>query len=467
MPTLPVAINRGVYKNVDRTSIVTSEYATELLNFLIDDSGANIDRPALSRFATVGSFPIHGMSYFKPEDVVVAVTGDRRIITITEDGVVSNITGSLLAGTSRPIFATDGTYLAIAGGGAPQQWDGTGTTASLAGSPPSTKWIAYLDGYWILILNNDQEARIAGPTAVLRQTFDSSDFFQQEGLPDITESFLVLNREAYFFGQESIEIFQNYGEGSNPFRRSFFVEDGTLSPYSIGRDDNTVWWLNKDRRIMRMEGRTPKQISTPYDRVIQKMSDVSDVWFSAIKKDGFYLLAWTFPTEQKCFVYNQTKDDWYEWDSFANGESDRMKMHCHVNIPEWNKSLVGDPVTGLVYEMTFDAHMDGTRNVRRMRRMRYNHGTKKKKRSDYFLIDVKKGVGTPGETEPVFTVRVNDDNTGWTDPKTYGLGFPGADSKPIKAFHRGIYHTREVEILCTDNCEFRLNGIDEEATPLG
>jgi hypothetical protein len=462
----PIPLNKGLYKNVDKGSLRSPEFAREWRNVITDESGAVFDRPALEVFATIGSYPIEAIYYWDAFDVAIVVS-NRKFYSVTSAGVVTNITGSNLAGTNRPVFATDGTYLAIAGGGAPQQWSGSGNTASLAGSPPSTKWISYLDGYWILQLNDDQEFRWAGPTSSARATWSSANFFQAEAFPDDLVAQAVLFRELYGFGKDGLEIFQNYGQGSVPFQRTFVLEQGCEAGYSVTAFDNTLGFLNHERRIMQLQGRTPVHISIPIDETLHEMETVSDCWGTHIQIGKNYFAVWTFPTEEKCFAYDYRQQRWYEWDGFQNGESDRMKVNCHTFARGWNKHLVGDPVTGTVYNMTNDSHADASQSLRRLVRTgQYNHGTSVRKRSNFYLFDIKRGVGTPGDTEPVFSVRVNDDNKGWSEPQTFGLGYPGENEDPLRIHLRGIYRKRELEISMTDNAEFLLNGIEEDVDPL-
>lgn len=462
----PVPINKGVFQNVDPIELSDPAYAAELRNLVLTDSGANIDRPGLSSFATTGSpFGIIGMFYFKVSGTVVIVDRNRKIWSVTSAGVVSEITGLDLGGTSRPTFETDGTHLAIAGGGAPQTWTGTGLTTLMAGSPPNCTHINYLDGYWVTHLLDDQEFRIAGPTAVTRLTWNSADFFQAEGLPDNIVAQAVLLREIYSFGERSTEVFQNFGT-ANPFQRTFFIDRGIGAAHSLIQFDNTLSWLDNRRRIVQMQGRTPVQIDNPYDRVIQGFTTVSDCWAANVESiGGFYFAVWTFPTEERSFAYDYKAKEWYEWDGFQDALSARLPIHSHVYVEDWNKHLVGHPTTGTIYQLTFDSKTDGPSIMRRLRRTgSYNHGTDVRKRSNYYLIHVKRGlIANDGVTaEPVFQIRVNDDNKGWSDPVLVPLGFYGSETGAIRVSARGIYRRRQLEIQMTDNAPFVLASIEED-----
>ena len=117
IPLVPIPITKGVVKNVDAKALKNPDFATELRNLVIDESGANIDRPALSEdvFGQTGAaYGLIGAHYFPVSGTVVLVDENRSIWSMTSAGVTTNITGLALGGSGRPTFAEDGTYLAIA-----------------------------------------------------------------------------------------------------------------------------------------------------------------------------------------------------------------------------------------------------------------------------------------------------------------------------------------------------------------
>lgn len=466
MALVDIPINKGYFPLLPKQDGKVSGHAVEFKNLMLSKTGSNVDRPGRRTFATIGGYPVQGLFFYEPANRLVAVTQtDRKIWSIDSAGTVTEITGAaVLEGSSRPVFDEDGSYLAIAGGGEPKQWSGTGNTASLAGSPADTKFISYLDGYWLYPIPDDQEMRWAGPTLALRQSFSSSNFFQAEGLPDDIKAQKVLLRQLYLFGSKSTEIFQNFGDSSVPFRRSFFLEEGISAPHSVIKWDNTLFWLDSKRRFVRLEGNTPVQKSLAIQPILDAMETVDDCWGSPMKFGDFDLLMWVFPTEERCFVLDLANGEWYEWDGFEDGESQKMPIHSHAFSSTWNKHFVGDPDTGIIYELSLDFKSDGDQVLRRLRRTgQYTHGSNQRKRSRYYLVDVKRGVGTVGETEPRLLMRVNDDNQGWTDYVEVTLGYPGESAEPIRVDDLGgIYVKRELDILMTDEVELQLNSVQED-----
>jgi hypothetical protein len=92
----------------------------------------------------------------------------------------------------------------------------------------------------------------------------------------------------------------------------------------------------------------------------------------------------------------------------------------------------------------------------------FDHGTYSRKRSNYYEIEIKRGLGTPGNTEPVFEMQVQDDSKPWSDVQFFGLGFTGDNNHYVKARFPGIYRKRQIRIICTDGIDFRLKSIKED-----
>ena len=470
MPSVPIPINKGAFQNVDASELLNSANAAVLKNVFINDAGSNVDRPGRSLFATIGSFPVEALTFFGGK-LFAITSGDRKQWSISSVGVVTDVTGAALEGTGRPVFTDDGTNLAFAGGGEPRKWSGSGNTASLPGSPEDTKFISYLDGYWILHLLDDQEFRIAGPTAVTRDTWDSSDFFAAEKHPgNLFGQYVSLTtNELYGFKARSTQIFQNFGDSVTPFQPTFTIPRGTEAGYSVVEADNTLFWFDSvERRFVQLNGRTPVDIGTPYDRVVKGFTTVTDCWAAKIDIDGFYLIVWTFPTEERSFAYDYKTKDWSEWEGYLNGASNRMRMHSYCYVKDWNKHFVGDPINGTIWELSRSYKSDGDDVMRRLRVTgAIDHGTANRKRNNHYDFYVKRGLGTSGGTEPVMQVRFKDDDQEWSEPRTIGLGFTGNRTAPYRLHRCGVYRKRQIEISMTDPYEFQLVKLMEDVDDLG
>lgn len=467
MPITTFQFSKGPFLSVDSSELGDPNLSSLSKNCLVTAAGSLIDRPGLSSFAQFSSFPVIGVSYLG--SVAVAVTSNRRIFSVTSAGVAAEITGTALEGTARPTFAQDGTYLVIAGGGEPRKWNGTGNTALYGGSIPDTSQIVYLDGYFIVIDPTTDDVLWAGPTAALRATFSAANAFQAETLPDSPTALAVCQRELYIAGQQSIEIFQNFGDSSVPFRRSFSVTGvGIGAANSFVEADNSLFFLDAERNFRQFQGRNPVNISTPQiGKVIKSFSTVSDCFGYKVDIDDTFTIKWTFPTAERTFEYDYYNKTWREVDGLESGITARFRANAHCYIPSTETHLVGDYNSGKLWKMTRASRTDGD-NVRRIqyRTGHVDHGTGLRKRNKWLKFHVKRGIGTPGGVEPQFLVRFRDDNSPWSDPVPMGLGYTGENDHTITLFNTGIYRKRQIEIEMTDPHELVLTKVEENVEVL-
>lgn len=461
MADTPIDISKGLYLSANPSGIADSGHASKMLNLLIDDSGSNVSRPGLTEFVDLGDSPVIGMADF--DDQMVAVTQDRKIWKVSQSKVAIDIGDTNLAGLARPIFARDGSYLAIAGGLGPKQWDGSSAqTAALAGSPDDCSHIVYHDGYWLQnSVSYSQRINFAGPTAATRAAWSvGDDFFSAEGHFDAISSLGVLLDEVYAFGPKSYQKFQNVGDAITPYAPSFgYNGSGIIAPYTLVEADNRFWYLSSDKRFVKLDGVTPVQVDTPFDQVIKNLSIVSDCVGFRVDVGGYYLIVWRFPSEGKTYVHDYKAGHWYEWDTQTVGLSANVEFNAYAKMSAWNKDMVGSPTDGKIYCLDFDSRTDDSLVLRCLRRQIVRHQTGRRKKSNGYLVTIERGQthSTGSNQEPILEFRVKDDSDGWTEPQRIGLGFEGDTTVDVRIDGlRGIYRQREIELKLTDAVGFKI-----------
>lgn len=493
MATITFQFNKGAFQNVDQTELSDPSYGVLQRNLLTTDAGGLIKRPLFYTIAEAGSYPIVGMTFFK-ENIVV-VMENRRIIAYSSAGVETDITGSsTLEGDDRPTFDSDGDYLAIAGGGQIKVWSGTGNTSDMAGSPPDSADIIQSDGYWLALVRADGEVQFAGPTATSRLTWNANDFFQAERDPDDGQALTKLGREVYVWGTNTIEIFQNVGDSTTPFRPVYLVEkSGTRSPRSIVQADSSFFYLNTNRQFMQLQGRQPVLISSPYDRVIKALETVTDCYGYEIEIGGYYLIVWQFPTEDLCVVYDYKNKQWSEWTGeYINQQDEPCPFGAAVKADTWTKTNIVGLNNGRVCYAAFSVAASSTftaisdqsepspssqigtagsvidepsatpQQIRfRHRSGIIDHGTSALKRNKRYTLTVKRGTGSYS-FNPQVMIRFKDDDKGWSDWTNFELGLTGDFESSFDLRNTGVYQRRQIEIMMTDSAELILTKFEEE-----
>jgi len=316
MPTAKIQLKGYPYQNIDGVELTIQP--ERLVDAYVNEAGTYVKRPGLSEFADSGSAAaIDGMYYWEEKDLAIVVS-NQDIFKLTEGGVITDVTNDQLTGLNRPTFAevVDGDnshHLAMADGGSIVHWDGSGTTTQMADAeaPTAVTHVAFIDGYLL--------ANTGGNTW---QWSDLNNFDAWEALSfataetdnDDIDAITVQNREVTLYGKRSIENWYSTGDASVFTRKlGAEVDDGILSVYSLQKLQQGQIWFNKDRRVVVMSGRTPKIISTPFDKVFAALGTVTDATGDILQVDGrgFYLL--TFPTEDRTFVYDYQSNGWAEW----------------------------------------------------------------------------------------------------------------------------------------------------------
>ncbi len=359
---------------------------------------------------------------------------------------------------SSTVAYTDGTPLTLAS-------DGWRTTQYISDTdaPTSVDFVAYQDGYFLA--NEVGTGDTHWCDVYAPQKWTSTSFANAESKPDRTLALHIANREINMFGRESLEVW--YNDGVNPFSRidGAFIEQGCSAKNSIVNIGGVWIWLNHERRLVMLEGRTPRYISGPYDDIIREIIPVSDArgYGITIGKQAYYII--TFPTQKATFCYNLTSDTFSElghWDS-ATGTYEAWIGQSYCYARQWQYHLVGDKDAGKVYLLKVGEYQNDHDPMRTLMRTGWiSHGTMEKKFPSYLELRVKRGQGGVTGNDPVFTIRWRDKKQTWHSERTVSLGKIGDDEIVIKLNRMGSYELRQYEIVHTDDSNFIISDMEEK-----
>jgi len=352
--------------------------------------------------------------------------------------------------------------------------------------------------------------------------WDELDFFSAKTRQDAVLALLVTWREIMCAGNDAIDYYWN--DGATPFSRleGAYCERGVIAPYSFVFADNTWYWFDYTKRFLKLEGRQPKIVSTPFDAVIQGYSDISDCMADLCEIKGRPWVILHFPTVQKTLVFDLMLKTWYEWGHWNSGTStyERWWGNNVCFARGWNKWLVGSRLdTGEIWELDMDTDTDDGDEIRTLRRTALvDHGTLTRKFSKEVKVRVKRGegfgAGSPSEVTgtdaliytcirdhtstaadrpitgsnwrfywtqaggtgggwvvttaydshiPFLSFRWKDDNKpAWGNEHTLNLGKSG-ETEVVLSFKRlGIYKARQWEFILSDAVPLVLSDVEEE-----
>lgn len=457
-------MNQGAFKSKDQGSLRNAPYAEDLINMFIGVTGNNYDRPSLELYTTLPSNEIIGLYHF--DGVLVAVTSDRNIYTIDSDKNIINVTDIALPGNARPIFADNKSELIIAGGSNLIKWEGVGYTTKLIDDSPESTHIAFLDGF--LLANR----RIAAENNKVIQFSEFEDIdtwflnsiFSAVGDPDEVMGVTVNQREAYIIGEKTTEIWQNVGASPVPFNRAHIWQYGTCAKYSIILADNSVLFIDQDRRILRISGRELVRVSEAIEEELSTYEIISDCVTSSFSWNGSTHVLFVFPAERKTWSIDLRNNQWTEWRGFSI-DWDRPRINCSYYSQDTRECFAGDFATGRIWKFSDTIKTDADGIFKRSRKFsQIDQGSSVKKQVRVLRINMKRDVATSYTdfANPKIEIRWRDDGKFWTNWKQISLGEIGEKKRFVDVHRLGLYRTRQYEIQCSDPVELNITDIETD-----
>lgn len=452
MPLLPLSAK--LFANVDE--IGNSVAVTKRIDMVLDDLGNNVPRFRLAAFADLGALGrIDGIFTFYQADFIATVCAGR-LFKVERDGTVTEITFTSggLEVSSRVSMADFGTSAYFANGGRIYKWVLTEATASpldTANTPTNATHITFFNQFLIACEADSQ--RFAWSDVGLPDTW-LGEFATAGVRPDNLVGIYSAFGEIFAPGTESIEYWTDTGDISAPFALlpGTLTERGIIAPDSVCFVDNSWFFLDEERRVIRLEGRSPKVVSNSIDKEIQGLSTVSDAVGFPVIGSGQTLYILTFPTAGRSFAYNYKMDDWSEftfWDD-QSGTRTAFRAASAVYQQNWGQTILGSRLDdGKLYAATFDQDTDDGASV--VGEIWTGHIDWKapslRKRSNRLRITLKRG--TAGfETDANIQVCFRDDGkTAWGTLLNVSLGKAGDEYAHPVLSRLGAYRSRQWRFL--------------------
>lgn len=460
------------YESADEVELNT--FNAEIIDAIpvrVGDKTHLVKRAGLTEFTNTGTeSPVDGLYSFEKAGVALAVS-DGRVFKLTDSlGSFAELYGASLLSNAPVKFASDATRVVMANGGNMVHTDlSTLTTMADADAPTDVTHVTFLDQY--VLANDGGSGKVMFSDINDLTGWQALSFFSAESKPDdvvaIDEGF----REIIALGNETVEFWVN--DGQNPFSRipGSAQPFGTVAPHSLALVGNTWMWLDHKRRFATMQGRQVVNVSSPYDRTIQRYSAVDNAIGYALSVDGMTLYALNFPTVGKTLVYNYMTQEWHKWgywnSSTVSYERFRGASYCYVKA--WNLHLIGDHSNGKIYKMNRTTFTDDGAPIRSLLRTGHiDHGVSFEKRSDILRLKCTRGLANPRTSDPQIMMRRRVNNRPrWENERWRSLGQVGQHRPFIDWRRNGNYQTCQYEFMHMDNSDLTLMGAQEFVSPLG
>jgi len=380
-------------------------------------------------FLTLPTSPIFGMAEFRGALYVVADTVIYKVfsnLTYTTIGTVDlDFDATISANNAGQICFNSGkknkAYVLEPTGILTQITD-----PAFYGSPR----VDYLDGYGVFVRPNSQQFYISALNDFT--TFDALDFASDEADPDNLVTHIVDHQELILFGERVTTVWFNSGNSVFPLsrREGATMEVGCAAALSVAKLDNTVFFLGRTSYgsgiVYKLNQYTPQIISNRgIENLINTFEKIDDALAYTYQKNGHSFYVLTFPSAMKTLVYDASIQDpdmaWSVRETYGYG---RDRATCHAFA--FDKHLVGDYLSGTIYELDDETHTDGDYPIVWSRTTAHIISDYKRVRHTEVVINFQQGVGLEDGTDPLCYLTYSDDGGhSYITPREASLGVIG------------------------------------------
>jgi len=408
--------------------------------------------PGLAFFCELPTFPVLGLH--KAESRLFAVT-PTKFYEVFSSGSYKELGGISLSG--RVSMANNGNQVVVVDGKKGFYLDlSSGEVSQITDEafyPSST--VTYQDGY--LIFNRVGTGQFF-LSELLDISFDPLDYATVEGQPDNLVALISDHRELFLFGTDTIEVWYNSGASDFPFERNqgAFIEKGCGAPYTIAKQNNTIYFVGSDLMVYQMTGYTPVRISSHAVEKTLKSVDISDAFAYTYQSEGHLFYVLTIPKSKLTWCYDISTGAWHIRKSYQFG---RHQSNNAVFFD--SKTLVGDFQNGRIYQMIENwLTDDGEPIVREFVLPTLNNG-REFLTVDSFELDMSSGVGiTTGQGEdPLAWLSFSKDGgKTWSNTKEARIGRTGQYLTRVKWNRLGCARQFIFKVQISDPVKIDIGG---------
>jgi hypothetical protein len=476
-----------------KTPILGSTYVTRSINAadarmvnlfpeIVPEGGkepAFLNRcPGLKFETRVGVGPIRGLwvSQTYPDNFYIA-SGNEFYKLTSLDGTAVKLGN--ISGTGPVSIADNGNQIFIACGAKGYIYNQSTNVFAQITDPdfPGATTVTYLDGYFVFNEPNSQKiwvSQILDGTSV-----DPLDFASAEGAPDGVVGVLADHRELWVFGNNTTEVWYNAGTPDYPLApiQGAFNEVGCVSPWSIAKLDNSIFWLGSDPRgrgiVYRADGYVAKRVSThAVEWQIQQYESITDAVAYSYQQDGHVFYVLNFPTANRTWVYDASTNAWHERAGWNNGEFTRHRSNTQCNYQ--GNIVVGDFENANIYILDLETYADNgqiQRWLRSWRALSTGQNDLKRSAQHNLQLDIESGVGLnlgQGNNPEVMLRWSDDGGHTWSNEHWAKVGKIGEYGKRVIWRRLGMtekIRDRVYEVSMTDPVKTAIMGAELFVTP--
>lgn len=337
-------------------------------------------------------------------------------------------------------------------------------------------FVAYVDGYFIALLDNSNQFQISQLLNAL--VWNPADTAKVSVFVGNVLAMIGDHREIWFFGERQTQVYTNTGNALFPFEiiPGAFIEAGIFSPNSLVQLDNSLFWIGGDDRgacvAWRASGYTPTRVSNhavefAWQVYLQAFgpTGVSGAVAYSFQDQGHSFWQIYFPVPKKTWVFDVATGLWHERGTWMSATASFIAHHSWVHTFNFGKHLVGDWASGKVYDMAIAYYDDDGMEIRRVRRAPVVNTEQKYSFHSQIQVYLESGLGPivplldgAGQPRgPMANLRWSDDGgKTWSNLQAVSAGKIGEYSTRVIWRRLGRSRGRIYEFSVTDPIPWRI-----------
>jgi hypothetical protein len=479
MPVVPFEPFIGAEYRSESVNVARSE----LINFYVEKTASPTDTapfpasllstPGITTFASGMLAPIRGIF---AQDGRVFCVGGSNLYELNGAGVATSL-GRMKSDLSPATMASNGHgghQLMVTSAGHSYLYDlalGTFGEINLSPVPSHAVMCDYLDGYFLASQATTSTFFIS---AVNNGTmWDPLDYGQTSSSSDALLAMRVVSRNVWLFGSVRTEIWVNQDPASTfplaPIQP--LVETGIAAPWSLAETAGSLCFVGSttdgSAMVYQTQGYAVVPISTPSEnRILSLLPDLFNIRGYAYQERGhtFYVLC---PSTGPALVCDLTTGVWHRrgvWNAGADAY-DPLHQWCHAY--GFGKHLVGDQITGTVYEQSIDIGTDDGIPIRRVRTAPHVNAMQQYLFGSQVAIGCETGLRTNTGSAPTIDLSFSrDGGHSFSAPVSRSMGAQG-DYRRLVKWNRtpGRFHDLVLRAVTTSSESVRLYSCELRIDP--
>lgn len=305
--------------------------------------------------------------------------------------------------------------------------------------PVNAVKVCFVDTYFVVMQATTSKVFISAPENGL--VWDASAAISVSTSSDALQTIFVINDTLWMMGSQSCQPWVTTdAESIFAPMKNINVEFGVRAPSSVQQCDGTLCFVGQSPQggpiVLQTRGYGFQKISTSdQDRQLQALADPSNVRAYSYTEDGhtFYVVC---PNTGPAMVYDLSTDQWATWGSYNEGTGayDPLAQWCHCY--GFGKHLVGDRVTGQVYEQSNTIGTDNGTPIRRVRTAPHLTNEGQWNFGHDITIGVEAGLANLADPDPTLDISWSKDGGHvFSTPRSVSMGAQGNYAKRV-TLHR-------------------------------